>query len=307
MRGWIILLSPLLWLMSGFLPARAAGIQVFVSIAPQKYFVAKVGGALVEISVLAPPGADPHTFEPKPRQMAALARAAVYFSVGVDFEKAWMPRISAAGPNLRIVATDAGIAKMAMAAEHHLTGRAGGHPAGAKAPAAGHPPHDDHEGGEDAHIWLSPPLVKIQARHIAEALSAVDPGNRARYEANLAAFLEEIESLDGELKAVFAGSSGSRFLVFHPSWGYFARDYGLEQVAIEVEGKEPKPAQLKALIEFARNKGVQAVFAQPQQSSRSAEMVAREIGGRVVSADPLAEDWAANLRAVARQFKAALR
>jgi zinc transport system substrate-binding protein len=140
---------------------------------------------------------------------------------------------------------------------------------------------------------------------MAEALIAVDSANRTRYEENLAGFLREIEALDAELKSMFAGSPGARFMVFHPSWGYFAHAYGLEQVPIEIEGKDPKPAPLKDLIHHAREHGIKVVFVQPQFSAKSAEMVAREIGGRVVTADPLAADWAENLREVGRKFKAA--
>jgi zinc transport system substrate-binding protein len=147
--------------------------------------------------------------------------------------------------------------------------------------------------------------VKTQARHIAAALAAVDSAHRARYEENLTAFLEEIDALDGELRSLFAASPGARFMVFHPSWGYFARAYGLEQVPIEIEGKEPKPAQLKALIQHAREHGIKVVFVQPQFSAKSAELVARDIGGRVAAVDPLAGNWAENLRAVGRTFKSA--
>ncbi|MCK5723282.1 MAG: zinc ABC transporter substrate-binding protein, partial [Gammaproteobacteria bacterium] len=97
-----------------------------------------------------------------------------------------------------------------------------------------------------------------------------------------------------------------QFMVFHPSWGYFADTYGLKQVAVEIEGKNPKPSQLKELIEHAKEQGIKIIFVQPQFSSKSAKLVAREIGGRVAVADPLAQDWSANLRAVAREFKGAL-
>jgi zinc transport system substrate-binding protein len=288
----------------GVLHAAASEIKVFVSIAPQQYFVQKIGGELVEVSVLVPPAADPHTYEPKPRQMAEISKAAVYFAVGVDFEKAWLPRIAAANPKMRIVRTDEGLEKIAMAAHHH--GDTSGL-AKTKKHAHGAEQAVHASGGEpDPHVWLSPPLVKIQAQRIAAALGEADPGNRERYAANLERFRGEIEALDSELKALFAGCRGARFLVFHPSWGYFAAAYGLEQVPIEIEGKEPKPAQLRQIILRAREQGIRAVFVQPQLSTKSAEMVAREIGGRVVSADPLAVDWAENLRDVGRKFKEAL-
>lgn len=280
-------------------PASAGTVKAFVSIAPQQYFVQKIGGDLVDVSVLVPPGADPHTYEPKPRQMAELAKAAVYFAVGIDFEKAWMKKIAATNPGMRIAQTDAGIDKEALA-EHHP--EHGGKPGGAHGREQTHPHRPE---AADPHIWLSPPLVAVQAGHIRDALLAVDPTHRRRYEENYAAFLREIEALDTELKTLFAGSPGARFMVFHPSWGYFAKAYGLQQVPIEIEGKDPKPAQLKELIQHARGDGIKVIFVQPQFSAKSAEMVAREIGGQVVAADPLAANWAQNLRDVARKFKAA--
>ncbi len=294
--GLLAFLAGLLWVGEA---AAAAPVKAFVSIAPQKYFVERIGGDRVEVSVLVAPGADPHTYEPKPRQMSELARAGVYFAVGVDFEKAWMKKIAATNPQLRIVSTDEGIAKTAGTGHPH--GHAGG-PNDTRARTA-----HGHERSADPHVWLSPPLVKIQAHHIARALSEVDPAHRAIYEENLAAFGREVENLDAELKALFAASQGTRFMVVHPSWGYFAQAYGLEQVAVEIEGKDPKPAQLQELIRRARADGIRVVFAQPQFSAKSAEMIAREIGGGVIAADPLAADWAANLRAVALKFQAALR
>jgi len=282
-------------------PAAAAKVKVFVSIPPQQYFVQQIGGDLVDVSVLVAPGADPHTYEPKPRQMAELAKTAVFFAVGVDFEKAWMKKITAANPYLRVVQTDEGIPKIAMAGDYH--GQEKGH----EAPRSKDQQRHDLPGTPDPHVWLSPPLVKVQAVHIRDALVAVDSGNRTRYEDNLTAFLQEIDALDADLKSLFAGSQGTRFMVFHPSWGYFAQAYGLVQVPIEIEGKDPKPAQLQELIHQAKEHGIKVIFVQPQFSAKSAEMVSREIGAQVVAADPLAGNWAENLREVGRKFKAALR
>jgi len=270
-------------------PARASSLDVFVSIAPQKFFVRKIAGTLVNVSVLVPSGADAHTYEPRPRQMVALSKSALYFAVGVDFEKAWLDRVAAANPGMRIILTDAGIAKIPMTDPHRH----------------GREPH--RSGAPDPHIWLAPAPVKIQAAHILKALSEADPKNRLRYVAGYDAFLKELDVLDDELKALFAGRKGERFMVFHPAWGYFAQAYGLKQVPVEVEGKEPKAAQLRSLIHRAREQGIRVVFVQPQFSARSAAMVAREIDGQVVSVDPLAENWDANMLAVARQFRAALK
>ena len=286
------------------LPVEAAVTKAFVSISPQKYFVQKIGGDLVDVSVLVPAGANPHNFEPKPRQMAELSKSAVYFAVGIDFEKFWLKRIAAANPKMRVVRTDDGIARIPMADRHDGEKSPQEHSQKSKAEApAGH----GHGGPPDPHVWLSPALVKIQAGHILDALVAIDPVRRSKYESNYASFMREIDELDAELKALFAGRKGEQFMVFHPSWGYFAEAYGLVQVPVEIEGKDPKPAQLQKLIRHARERRIKVIFVQPQFSAKSAELLSGEIGGRIVYADPLAENWAGNLREVARKFGAAAR
>jgi zinc transport system substrate-binding protein len=266
-------------------------LAVFVSIPPQKYFVQQIGKQRVDIQVMVQPGASPATYEPRPRQMAAISRTPIYFAIGVAFEKTWLKKIVAANPEMRVVHTDHGIQKIPMAAHLHE--------------AAQHPEKDPH-GEPDPHIWLSPKLVMIQARTIRDALQEIDPTHRSVYEANTKAFVAELAALDADLRNTFAGKQGLQFMVFHPSWGYFARTYGLKQVAVEIEGKNPKPAQLKELIEHAAENHIKIIFVQPQFSAKSAKLVAKEIGGQVAVADPLAADWSGNLREVARKFKGAL-
>ena len=278
------------------IPGWASPVGVFVSIAPQKYFVRKIGGNLVNVSILIPAGADPHTYEPKPRQMVELSKSALYFAVGVDFEKAWLKKIAATYPKMRIVRTDKGIDKIPMTDQRQQKGNIH------KREKKGR--HQD--GAPDPHVWLAPAPVKVQAAHILKALIEADPKNRLQYAAGYDAFLKELDTLDRELKALFAGHQGKLFMVFHPAWGYFAEAYGLQQVPVEVEGKELKAAQLQSLIRRARERDVKVIFVQPQFSAKSAEMVAREIGGQVVRVDPLAENWEANMREVARKFRAAL-
>jgi zinc transport system substrate-binding protein len=159
----------------------------------------------------------------------------------------------------------------------------------------------------DPHIWLSPSLVKVQARTILNALVETDPVHRSTYESNFLEFSSRIDQLDANLKKTFSGTRGLQFMVFHPALGYFAHAYGLTQVPVEIEGKDPKPAQPAKLIRHAREKGIRVIFVQPQFSSKSAEMIAGEIGGQVTVADPLAEAWMNNLRTIADSFKAALK
>lgn len=259
--------------------AYSQELNVFVSIAPQKYFVEKIGGERVHVHIMVPSGASPHTYEPLPGQMKALSGAKAYFTVGVTFEKAWLSKIRAANPGVMFVETARHIEKRA--SDHH------------------HHDQDGHAHGDaDPHIWLSPPLVMLQARSVLDGLTAIDPDNRGFYESRYAAFIAEIVDLDIALKNML--TPGTDFMVYHPSWGYFADAYGLRQIPVEVDGKAPKARQMRKVIEDAREKGIRFVMVQPQISTRDAEMIAREIGGRTVIADPLAEDWAQNLRDIAR-------
>ena len=267
---------------------------VFVSIAPQKFFVEQIAKDLVDIQVMVEPGANPHIYEPKPAQMAAISKARIYFAIGVTFEEIWLKKFASLNPKMRIVHTEHGIQKMPMGAHHHGEEK-------------DHEKEHHQHGTLDPHVWLSPPLVMVQARNILTALQEVDPAHHAVYEANYKAFITMLVDLDGELRSILKGKEGLQFIVFHPAWGYFAHAYGPKQVPIEIEGKEPKPAQLKELIEHAQKHQIKVVFVQPQFSSKSAEQVAKEIGGQVAFVDPLAMNWVENLREVATKFKAVLK
>ncbi len=286
-----------------FLPGIASAtdkLSVCVSILPQKYFVQQIGKEMVDVQIMVQPGASPATYEPRPRQMADVAKSKIYFAIGVPFENVWLKKIAAGNPGIQIVHTERGIEKLAMKSHHHDDGKEDHN-------NTRHDQEHHRKVSLDPHIWLSPPLVKAQAHNILVALQENDPQNKKVYQANFTKFSEEIDRLDADLRAVFAGKQGLQFMVFHPAWGYFAHTYGLEQVPVEIEGKEPKPAQLKKLINYAREKGITMVFVQPQFSTKSAEVVAREIGGQVAFANPLAEDWMNNLREIADKFKAALK
>jgi len=160
---------------------------------------------------------------------------------------------------------------------------------------------------DDPHIWLSPAAAPIQAGHILAALVAEDPEHAGEYRRNHEAFLARVAELDTRIRALFAGVSRRTFLVFHPAWGYFARDYGLQQLAIEEHGKSPGPVALGRAIELARSRGLRTIFVQPQFDRRTGETIARAIGGSVVVIDPLARDWAANLERAAGLLAASMR
>ncbi len=263
-----------------------SGISVFVSIPPQKYFVEKIGGDYCRVQTLIPAGASPHTFEPKPRQLAELAKADCYFSVGVEMERVWLPKLRSIQPALPVIPTDSGIDKIMMEEADGASG------------------HDEaerhHHEGADPHIWLSPDLVKMQASTILRALQNLDTLHAAAYQNQFEQFMQEIDSLKQRTTGrLHDCGAGEHFMAFHPSWGYFAQAFGLHQIAIEVEGKEPGMRQLSEIVSRARRKGIRAVLVQPQFSAKTASVIAQRIGGRTLVADPLAEDWAENLKRVA--------
>jgi zinc transport system substrate-binding protein len=321
MDKWFGLLVAALVLLAG--PVLAAP-RVFVTIAPQKYFVDKVSGGQASVSVMVEPGANPHAYEPKPRQMAELAGADIYFTIGDSFDQTWLKRIVGASPGIAVVHTAEGIEKMPMAGDAHgedehghegeapAQGEGEHHPAEAEAGHGhGDEPHGHgHEHGSlDPHIWLDPALVKVQVGHIRDGLSRVDPAGAATYAANAAAFMTELDRLDAEIHATLNVLPADRrtFLVFHPSWGYFARAYGLQQASIEVEGKEPSARDMARIVATGKENGVRVVFVQPQFSEKSAGVIAGQLGARVARLDPLAEDWADNLRRAVQAFVEALR
>ncbi|WP_089725927.1 metal ABC transporter solute-binding protein, Zn/Mn family [Candidatus Thiosymbion oneisti] len=300
----------LLLLVSAVGPAvgRAEPLRVFASVVPIRTCVERVGGEHVDARAMVRPGYNPHTYDPTPQQISALAKAVLYVRAGVPFEDAWMERIRSANPAMQILDVRSGIDRRELEAQgHDGDGDAQG--------PSGHDRHQDRHGqaadhahhhASDPHVWTSPPLVKHLAGVIRARLAELDPAHAADFARNHAAYVAELEALDRELRTLLEPLRNRKFMVFHPAWSYFAATYGLVQIPIEREGKEPGPRALTALIEQARREQVKVVFVQPQFSRRSAEQVARAIGGRVVAIDPLAADYAANLRRVARQITGAV-
>jgi len=266
--------------------AEADALQVAVSITSQVPIVERIGGDHVQTALMVPPGSSPVTYEPGFEEMTAISEADVYFTMSLPFEAAWLPRLADAGADPLVVAMDRDLAKMPI----------GGHGA---------------EGGgmADPHMWLSPPYMRIMAITVYETLAEHDPANAETYFDNYRKLALEINALDSEILATLdAMEAGSNlFMVFHPAWGYFARAYGMEQAAIEVEGGEPSPQELAALIDLAEARGVDVVFTAPQWSERAAQAIAESIDGVTVPLNPLDPDWFGSMRATAAAFSDALR
>jgi zinc transport system substrate-binding protein len=267
--------------------AAEAKINTYVSILPQKFFVQSIAGDKVNVNVMVMPGASPATYEPKPKQMTELSEADIYFSIGVPFEKAWLTKFHSINKDMKIVPTDAGIKKRSI--ENH-----------AHEEEEEHHDHDhdnDHEEGEaDPHIWLDPILAIDQTAIIADTLCKADSANCSFYKSNHDAFKAKALKLDSELRQITEASKSAHFMVFHPSWGYFADRYGLNQIAMELGGKEPKPSDMQKLITLAKKLKLNVIFIQPQFSKKAAELLAKETGAKIVAVNPLAENWDENLK-----------
>lgn len=268
--------------LAAFLLAENPGrLTVAVTLPPYAKIVREVAGENVDVVTLVPPDANPHTFEPKPSTLREFSKASLYLSDGSGLDEAWRPRFLGVNPKVRVVDISAGVSWMREAREHVHEHK------------HSHEAHGIGEGELDPHLWTSPRTGIVIASNVCAALSDADGRNAGTYRANLEKFSKRLSDLDVKISKTVSTLPADRrtFIVFHPSFGYLARDYGLKQVAVEVGGKEPKPRDLQRLVQAAKKFRAGAVFVQPQFSRRAAESLSREIEAKVVSADPLAYDF----------------
>jgi zinc transport system substrate-binding protein len=248
---------------------EAGALQVTTSLPPHADLVARLAGGSADVSFLVPPGSDPHTYEPLPQDMQRVSAADLYLTAGLPFEDAWLPRIMGSSAGLRVASLIKGI-------DLRFEGGAGA--------------------GADPHTWLSPALMAAEARNAADALEAIEPSDSAAIESRLDSLLAEIADLQADLHDELDSLRGSTFLAIHPSYGYFADEFGLIQVAMEQGGSEPTPTELAAFTDAARSAGAEFILASPQFSTRSAEAISSELGIPLIIHDPLQADWMQGLR-----------
>jgi len=269
-------------------------IPVSVSISPLKYMLKQVGGEQVEVSVMVSSGANPATYEPNSSQMAGLSDTELYFAIGVPFESSWLQRFSKVNKEMRIVRLDQEVKKRTLATGYDQDAELD---------------QKEAEINKDPHVWLSPVLMRIMSLKVMQILSGMDPGHESLYRQNYLEFSREINRLDKKILDMFSGAKKRqyRFMCLHPAWGYLARDYGLKQIPIELEGKTPGPKEMKKVIKIANDKDIDTIFVQPQFSRKKAETIAKSINAQVVGLDPLAYDWSDNLLEMAKKIAKALR
>jgi zinc transport system substrate-binding protein len=243
---------------------------ITVSIAPFKYFVEAVGGDDFSVNIMVPPGSNPHIYEPYPEQINNLLKSEAYISDGfLGFEITWLDRFY--GMNKDMIRLNVGSKIDPIASVNTHKG-------------------EDAE-GVDPHYWVSPKSARIIAASVKDLICELNPGQRQKYESNYSTLILRINVADSIAAALFSGFQGRTFMIYHPNLAYIARDYGLEEVPVEFEGKEPPPSRLRELIDRAHKENLRTIFVQREYDSRNAKAIARETGAKVRVIDPLSEKW----------------
>lgn len=265
-------------------PATASEpVNIFVSILPQKFLVERVGGERVSVSVMVKPGLSPETYEPTPRQMASLEKAQLYFRIAVPFESVWIDQLQSINPSMQVVSCCGSIE----IPDPFTDGSA----------------HDHKQHSYDAHVWTSPKNAIGLAGIVRRALIDIDPEHADYYTANYQRLVTNLETLHNDIARELRDLPHRYLLVSHPSWGHFAAEYDLKQIAVEQNGSEISARKLSQLVQLARRENIRTVYVQKQFNPASARILAREINGRVVELDPLAGDYIDNLYRVARAIR----
>jgi zinc transport system substrate-binding protein len=258
---------------------------ITVSILPQKYFVEKIAGDHFNINVMIPPGASPVTYEPTPKQMKELSNSFAYLKIGhIEFENVWMKNMQSINAEMKIVDLSQN-ADLIEPENKHV-----------------HSHDGHHHHGVDPHIWTSPIEVKKQAEIIFNFLVNSEPESKNEFTVNYNSFLSEIDSLNKYLNEILLPYKGRKFMIFHPALSYIARDYGLEQISIEIDGKEPTPANIQEIINVAKKEDIRIIFVQKQFSTHNVEVIANEIQASVIQIDPLDYNWEKSIRFIANEI-----
>lgn len=274
---WIYLLLAIVGLSACQGKKEGGTRTISVTIEPQRYFAEKIAGDLFQINCVTPAGQSPETYDPTPQQMVQISQSQAYFRIGeIGFEQAWMKNLQSQNPDMFVFDLSEGMELIKNEEEAHEEGEA-------------HPHH--HHGSVDPHIWTSISGARVIAQNTYQAFIKLDPENQEIYRAGYQRLIEEIDSTEAEMKQLLQPLAGTAFIIYHPALTYFAREFGLKQLCIELDGKEPSPAQLKQLLETAIQSGAKVVFVQQEFDQKNAELIAKETGCRLVTINPLSYNW----------------
>lgn len=262
---WLTVAVILLWACS---PKKTAKPAVAVSILPQRWIMKQLVGDRLDVQVMVPPGTSPEAYDPAPGDLMRLSRSAAYFMVGgLGFERAWMPRFSEQNPTMPFFDTSMGLERLA----------------------------DDYGHDVDPHIWTTPRNLAGMARNMCDALCRVFPADSALFVANCDALLRRLDEMDERIRRQLAISRARTFIIYHPALSYFAHDYGLHQIAVERDHKEPSAAMMQALVDEVCASDARVLLMQQEYDARLVETLAQETGVRVVRVSLLSEDFETEL------------
>ena len=246
---------------------------ISVSIGPFKYFVDQIAGDNFSVNVMVPAGSNPHIYEPYPDQVNRLRKSVAYISNGyLGFEITWLDRFYEINRNMKKLSLGEVIDPIAHQ-DHHEA---------------------NHVEAADPHYWVSPVCAMKMAASVRDFIIGLDPENSILYNENYIKLTGRINEVDSMARKLSSGGMNRKFMIYHPNLGYLARDYGLEEIAVENEGKEPSPSRLRELIDIAKKESLKVILVQREYDTRNARAIADEAGGRVVVIDPLSEDWFAS-------------
>ena len=283
MKKLIYILTLFICCACGHTPQQSEKPVITVTLEPLRYFTEAIAGDCFEVVSMVPKGSNPESYDPTPQQLVNLSKSQAYLRIGyIGFEQAWMKKLEANYPTMKVYDTSKGVDLI----------RAEGHW------------HGDHyhEGGVEPHIWNSTRNASVIADNIYAALCEMDADHQPEYKQRLDSLKQVIARTDADVRTLLANAD-STFLIYHPALSYFARDYGLHQISIEEGGKEPSPATLKTLIETCRREGAQVIFVQQEFDQRNAQLIADELGIEIVPINPLSHDWAEEMLRVANALK----
>ena len=283
MKKLIYILTLFICCACGHTPQQSEKPVITVTLEPLRFFTEAIAGDCFEVVSMVPKGSSPESYDPTPQQLVNLSKSQAYLRIGyIGFEQAWMKKLEANYPTMKVYDTSKGVDLI----------RAEGHW------------HGDHyhEGGVEPHIWNSTQNASVIADNIYAALCEMDADHQPEYKQRLDSLKQVIARTDADVRTLLANAD-STFLIYHPALSYFARDYGLHQISIEEGGKEPSPATLKTLIETCRREGAQVIFVQQEFDQRNAQLIADELGIEIVPINPLSHDWAEEMLRVANALK----
>ena len=283
MKKLIYILTLFICCACGHTPQQSEKPVITVTLEPLRYFTEAIAGDCFEVVSMVPKGSSPESYDPTPQQLVNLSKSQAYLRIGyIGFEQAWMKKLEANYPTMKVYDTSKGVGLIREEGHHH-----GDH---------------YHEGGVEPHIWNSTRNASVIADNIYAALCEMDADHQPEYKQRLDSLKQVIARTDADVRTLLANAD-STFLIYHPALSYFARDYGLHQISIEEGGKEPSPATLKTLIETCRREGAQVIFVQQEFDQRNAQLIADELGIEIVPINPLSHDWAEEMLRVANALK----